>query len=541
VTFEPRLEVLEDRCLLSGGVVDPTFGTAGIVTTSIGSADSALFAVATYPAVGTANDGKVVAVGDTINPKKGPAGDENFAVVRYNLDGTLDKSFGGTGEVTTDLGTTTDVATDVAVQPDGKIVVAGFAGYSGRNFALVRYNADGSLDTTFGGNGTGMVTTAHAKKSSSAGTSDGWSLALQADGKIDLAGVSGVVRYNANGTLDASFGTGGIATFPLTSPLYEGAEPVDLAIDPGTSPLDPNAGKLVIAAEYGNTQASFAVVRLNANGSVDTSFGGTGTGYVNLSTPWGKPSVAVQSDDRIVVAGLAFAAPHSGYEIGLARLNSNGTPDMTFGSDGVATDPRTTGDAASSVTIQSDGMILVAGTQGTNFMVAQYNQADGSLDTSFGNNGIATSTGASLGGGRVDIALEPDGRIVLAGSSITNTNTGVFALARFLATGPQIGSFTASPNVVVAGSNVALAASNVMALNPGSTVMQGAFYVDSNADGVLDAGDTLLGYGSLTSAGTWTYTFSTTGWAAGTYTLFAQGADSFAASGDPDALQFVEQ
>jgi uncharacterized delta-60 repeat protein len=527
-SFQPRLEALEDRRLLSGGVLDPTFGTGGVVTTSIGTADSAAYAVATYPNTGTANDGKIVAAGYTINPKKGNVGDENFAVARYNLNGTLDSSFGGTGAVTTNLGTTTDVATDVMVQPDGKVVAAG---YSGGAFAVVRYNPNGTLDTSFGTRGTGEVITTIDR-----GSNYSWSMALQTDGKILVAGSTAVVRYNANGTLDSSFGTGGKMTMPLATSLFNGASSVDLAIDTGTSPLDPDAGKIVVAAEYANTQASFAVVRLNPNGSPDTSFGNTGTGYVNLSTLIGKPSVAVQSDDRIVVAGLASAGPGAGYSIGLARLNPDGTPDTTFGSAGLVVTPGTAGDGVSSLAIQTDGKIVVAGAKPSNFLVARFNPANGSLDTSFGNNGIAVSAGVRTLDSRVDVALEPDGRIVVAGTSTTSANIGIFALARFLPAAPQIGSVTANPSSVTAGSSVTLTAANVAALNPGSTVTQVAFYVDSNGDGVLDAGDALLGYGSQSSTGTWTFTFSTTGWVSGAFILFAQAEDSYGVFSDPLTL-----
>jgi hypothetical protein len=141
----------------------------------------------------------------------------------------------------------------------------------------------------------------------------------------------------------------------------------------------------------------------------------------------------------------------------------------------------------------------------------------------------------------MDVALEPDGRIVVAGSSYSNTGGYQFALARFLATGPQIGSFTATPNPAAPGSNVTLTASGVTALNPGTTVTQVAFFVDSNGDGALDAGDTPLGNGTQTSPGTWTYPLDTDGWASGSFTLFAQAEDSEAALSDPLTLTLALQ
>jgi hypothetical protein len=139
------------------------------------------------------------------------------------------------------------------------------------------------------------------------------------------------------------------------------------------------------------------------------------------------------------------------------------------------------------------------------------------------------------------VALEPDGRIVLAGQSTSSSGVGEFALARFLAAGPQVGSFTASPSPVTVGTSVTLTASGISDANPGVSMAQVAFDLDSNGNGVLDAGDALLGHGSQSSAGTWTFTLSTTGWAPGSYTLFAQAEDSYGAFSDAFALGLTLQ
>src|SRR6516162_5728962 len=145
--LRPRLEPLEDRCLLSGGVLDPTFGTGGLVGTAIASIDDRSIAVATYPQEGTANDGKIVAAGST-SVTSGHSVTDYLAVLRYNLNGTLDTSFGGTVKGT---------ATAVAVQPDGKVVVAG-----SQPNDVVRYNAVGTLDTSFGNGGVASMAISHS-------------------------------------------------------------------------------------------------------------------------------------------------------------------------------------------------------------------------------------------------------------------------------------------------------------------------------------------------------------------------------------------
>jgi hypothetical protein len=137
------------------------------------------------------------------------------------------------------------------------------------------------------------------------------------------------------------------------------------------------------------------------------------------------------------------------------------------------------------------------------------------------------------------MALQPNGDIVVAGTGngTSFSTTGTFAVARYLASAPQVGSFTASPNAVTAGNSVTLTAANIGDGNPGVTITQVAFYLDSNGDGRLELGtDTLLGYATQTSPGVWTFTWSATGWATGSYTLFAQARDSYGVFGDPVAL-----
>jgi uncharacterized delta-60 repeat protein len=395
---------------------------------------SSAFAVATYPSAGTANDGKVVVVGDAA-VTRGSSTYFELAVVRFNLNGTLDTSFGGTGEVTTVL---TNVqsggrARDVAIQPDGKILVAGQA-FSG--FALVRYNANGSLDTSFGGSGTGIVVTNIGKRTSDAA----YRLELQPDGKIVVAGTTNstlaLVRYTSAGALDTSFGSGGKVTTQFSvAPASAVNTMIDLALD--TSPLDPNDGKIVVVSRVATTGSPDVVARYKTNGSLDTSFAG-GAGYETLTNLTSIPSVAIQADGHIIVAGNHGG----GGPMELDRLNTDGSFDATFGSGGIVTvNPANTSYSAQDVTIASDGMILVAGATpntdtgiGQSFFVARFNSADGSLDTGFGAGGVGAASGERIVG-TVGMALEPDGGIVVAGSQAPPTNGGadLSALARFLA------------------------------------------------------------------------------------------------------------
>jgi uncharacterized delta-60 repeat protein len=340
-----------------------------------------------------------------------------------------------------------------------------------------------------------------------------------------------VVRYTAGGLLNTSFGAGGIVTTQFAAPLdlpSRGANFIDLGLD--TSTLDPNAGKIVIVTRLAATGTPDVVARYDADGTLDTSFAG-GAGYEMLGNLTLMPSVAVQADGHIIVAGGNCLS------LELDRLNPDGSFDSTFGSGGivaVSPPPNIVYYDDEDVTIQPDGKIVTAGpyqntsTGAQNFFVARFNPADGSLDASFRTGGVATvASGSSISASTVSLALEPDGRIVAAGSLLTST--GGFALARFIDYGPEVGSFTASPNPVTAGSSLTLTAGNISDEIPGAAITQVAFYVQINGT------NTLLGNGTQSSAGVWTLTF-TVNLTPGTYTLNAQAEDNYGFFGDPNTL-----
>jgi len=365
-------------------------------------------------------------------------------------------------------------------------------------------------------------------------------MVLQSDGKIVLAGFNmpkntsyvdlALARFNANGTLDTSFGTGGKVTTRFASPVNttNDIRAVNLAIDPNTSASDLDSGKLVAVVQAGSVE----VARYNTNGALDTTFGTNQTGYVNVASI--NPAVAVQVDDRIVAAVQVPAV--AGQGIALYRFNADGTQDTSFGTNGVVVTGEATGSLISqSVAILASGQIVVGGHQHTfsslnvSFMAARYS-ANGSLDTTFGTNGIA-SAGSGLNPYNEGMALEPDGRIVLAG--YTNSGPQAFYLARFLGAGPQIGSFTANPNPVTAGSSLTLTASNITDEIPSATITQVAFYyIDASGN------QQFLGYGTQTGPGVWTFAF-TVNLSSGSYTLLAQAEDSYGIFGDPATITLI--
>ena len=425
------LEPLEDRSLLSAGAMDTTFGSGGIVTTAVGYNDAAM-ALAIYPNAGTANDGKIVAAGEASTKNGNP----DFAVVRYNPNGTPDTSFNGSGKVTTAFGNKTlESAADVAIQPDGKVVAAGWTFINNSyDFALVRYNLNGSLDISFDADG--KVSTNFAGSNRSVSHDQAKSTAIQTDGKIVLAGWSnddiGLARYNANGSLDTSFDGDGKVLTPFSAVSGSSGTVVhDMAL----SPVD---GKIVVVGATrlaGTLRYDVLVVRYNTNGSLDTTLGGTGIVTLPMINNDGQESgktVAIQADGKIVLAWTTKPAPAPN-DIALVRYNTDGSLDSTFGSNGIAvTNLPTTDESVGAVAIQPDGKIVVAGSQSGPWLAARY-QTNGTLDVTFGTNGIATTPTPISNPARA-VAIQADGKIVLAG--LVNA-TQHFALVRFTGDAPS--------------------------------------------------------------------------------------------------------
>lgn len=405
------------------GTLDLTFGSGGKVITPIRSGYDSGYGVAIQP------DGKIILAGESQNGTS--PFDNDIALVRYNPNGSLDNSFGNGGIVITPIGPGWDLGGSVALQSDGKIVVAGQALLgSTYDFVVVRYNPNGTLDNSFGAGGI-------AETPVGASHDYGWFCAIQpTDQKIVLVGPVnngsnldfGVVRYNSNGSLDNSFGSGG----KVITPVYT-------TDDYGWSCCFQPDGKILVGGSSSvNSNSDFALVRYHSNGELDNSFGAQG----KVTTPIGPDSdrgrsVAIQTDGKIVLGGTSRIGATD--DFALARYNTNGSLDNSFGSNGIVTTPVGTGeDILWAVAIQGDGKILAAGygisaVSGYDFAVVRYNP-NGSLDASFGVNGIAlTPVGASSDFG-IALALQSDAKIVVGGASVTSSYD--FAIVRYENTPP---------------------------------------------------------------------------------------------------------
>ncbi len=344
------------------GSLDTTFDSDGIVITLIpGSTFSNALALVIQ------TDGKIVVTGETII-----GGVFQFALVRYNTDGSLDTSFDSDGIVTTIIpGSTFSRPFALALQTDGKIIAAGAATIGGlTQFALARYNTDGSLDTSFDSDGA-ITTPIPASSFSSA-----LGIGIQTNGKIVAAGqtISGtnqfaLTRYNTDGSLDTSFDSDGIVVTSVPGSTSSRALTMTIQTDGKIVA----AGEAIIG---GITQ--FALIRYNTDGTPDTTFDSNGivTTLIPGSTFSSTLGVVTQVDGKIVTTGQTDAG--GPIQFALIRYNTNGSLDTTFDSDGIVTTiiPGSTLSRAFGVALQTDGKIVVAGLSDvgglTQFTLARY-------------------------------------------------------------------------------------------------------------------------------------------------------------------------
>ena len=340
----------------------------------------------------------------------------DMAVTKYLPNGGIDTTFNGGGVALTAITGQLVKAQAVAVQPDGKVVVGGVYQVSGDahfNFALSRFNADGTVDTTFGNNGLVQITP------STGYYNEIWSLAVSSDGKILIGGDVdnnsptyddfAVARLNTNGSLDTTFGNAGYAETSFASGADRGFQ---LALQ--------SDGKILLAGSSfgGNSTSHFALARFTTSGQLDSTFGAGGKVSTDVPGDFeGARSLAIQPDGKIVLAG---SVSNTGvyppvYNFALARYNTNGSIDTTFGSSGVVIKDFGGNDSAGAVVVDSNGMITVGGAGGANggLVVARFTP-NGTFAQSIINNQYGIQA----------MAIQPGGRVVAAGSSTSLFNQG---------------------------------------------------------------------------------------------------------------------
>ena len=359
----------------------------------------------------------------------------DFIAIRISQTGTLDSSFGTEGVASADFDgdDDDDVALSAIAQPDGKLILAGLASVSSTAYdiGLARFDVDGSLDSTFGTDG--LVTLDLGGDSEFV-----TSLALQSDGRVvTAAGTNSggfkrctVVRFNANGSLDTTFGV-------------DGSAPIDFGgVECAPSDLKRQSdGKLVLVASVGGaTTRDFAVARLTAGGTLDASFDGDGLLVVDFDgNDDAVGSIAIQADDAIVAAGYSVDSAKRSFNPALVRINGNGSLDDGFGSAGRAIVDLGNASALYAIVAQADGTLVATGFRRRteeidspgDLILARFS-SDGALDTSFGIDGVATadfgSGSESFDSRGYSLIQQSDGKLVATGSG---ADYGSFIAARF--------------------------------------------------------------------------------------------------------------
>ncbi len=466
------------------GTLDNSFGNSGVMITDIGSPNDFVNAIV------ITTDGKIIVGGSTLLN-----GHNQFVLAGYTTEGITDGAFGNNGIVTTDFNNFYSSLSSLALQPDGKIVAAGVTGTNNGDFALARYNADGTADLSF--NFTGQTT-------SDFGIND-WarSVVISSDGKIYAGGQSldnsynphfRIARYNADGSPDLSFNSGAGSVFPVFGDSYELLTNIRLQ----------NDGK-IIAAGHTNLNPSsqdIEMIRINTDGTLDNNFGNTGNGLVIADLNTGSDEsdyLAIQQDGKIVTGGYnsnftntpsysftcfrfnADGSPDAGFDTNgsfidfvpggyytygaiflqgdgkllasgdsyngtttqvlINRFNANGTPDNTYGQNGTQEITLLPPTPYAIPYFQPDGKLLRLGYSNSNsgdIMLSRYN-TDGTPDINFGNGGIAIADFGANESGSV-AGFQPDGKIIVGGIWRNNSGSDLLVV-RFNADGSVDGSF----------------------------------------------------------------------------------------------------
>ena len=394
------------------------FNTDGSIDTSFGNNGILIFTTVFSSFVIQPDDKIITAYRQEHYNTFGQVDSSYFRTERYNIDGTLDTTFGTNGNVTTDFGFGYNAVLAITLLPDGKVIVAGNS-YNDK-FALARYTANGDLDTTFDNDGKVITSLGNGLKSYVK------YLSVQTDGKIIVAGVSytsvppqefsfSIAKYNPNGSLDTSFDGDGIVnnTFDDASGTYININTI----------IEQPDGKFLVTTETGNN-FEFVVRRYNAFGSNDNSFGNNGKSTLFIQDVNRALGIALQQDQKIVVVGYSRSFTISTEcEFNVVRYSTNGVPDVSFDNDGIiASKFDSSNDLCTKILIQPDDKIITVGvkktvamnTIGKELIAISRTNTDGSLDTTFSNNGKVISDLGQDYSKIKNATLQQDGKILVS-------------------------------------------------------------------------------------------------------------------------------
>jgi uncharacterized delta-60 repeat protein len=494
---------------------DDGFSQAGSLDLSFNGTGSVLMPVGpptyyNYPGAVTIQptDQKILVAGEALTAN----GNTAFTVLRYLPDGSLDASFGTGGIAMIDPGVSNSGASGMAVQPDGKIVLVGGS-------LVMRLTSSGVLDAGFDQGGMATIAGLDAGK-----------VALQNNGDILVGGVHkkkiGVVRFHSNGTQDMAYGGDGFATYGTGGGDQFGSYLTGMAIQ--------SNGRLVVAGVYEPGAYEMMVGRFTTSGAADASFGSGGRAFVTVGNDDALESgdVAIQSDGKIVVEGSYMRASGDMLML-LIRLDTDGTLDNSFAGNGKK--GIVLGDLCypAGVALQANGKIVAAGAAGPesgplSFVVVRLDASDGSLDQTFGSGGEVNTVFGSGTSVPAAVAIQANGRIVVAGSTeyVSGTNEyNEYVTVRYLASGSNATNGTGGVADAVAGNGVIADASSAMNIFPNPT--QSVLRIQGLAPGVSTlltvrdaAGKNVL---MARSAGQAQYSLNVQGLAPGVYFLEVLG------------------
>lgn len=392
--------------LTNAQTLDPSFGQSGITT----------LPVTVRTGIARQANGKLLAVGYNADA----TGITHMAMARYQVSGTLDSSFGANGILLDTISTTDDdVARTVLVQPDQKIVVAGGASfmYTGYVNKLVRYTPAGLRDSSFGVNG--VVS----------GDTVNWinDFKVQADGKLMLFLSDSLLRrYNANGSVDVSFGNGGALV------------PHHMQVNTFSFQTD---GKILLAGSVPNSVTNYpdvAIGRLLSDGRIDSTFGVNGVATASLGATTYASKLALDSSGKIVAIGSGADPSKMGFSLALFRFNTNGSLDNSFHNGLFSATPASDYDVSIDIIMAPDQKILIASTSEIDAPPTVYYQsevirfnANGVPDSTFGQNGMFI---ANISGNLnlTTMLRQPDGKIILHGTNAYNSNYTSYVMMRYV-------------------------------------------------------------------------------------------------------------
>ncbi|MBC8048423.1 MAG: T9SS type A sorting domain-containing protein [Fimbriimonadaceae bacterium] len=430
------------------GALDTTYGDGGKVVTSIGPNYEGILASALQA------DGKLVTAGYS-NTGTIFEYQIDFALVRYDTDGSTDITFGDDGKVVTDLGYIDDAILGMAIDIEGKIIAVGSHYTMGdftHDIAIARYNEDGTLDDTFSDDGILIYPVG-------IGEDEAYNIIIQPDGKYIVCGYAltddfstdfVLIRLHSDGSPDDSFGDDGIVTTSIGS-----------GIDKALSITLQDDGKIIAAGKsYNGSNYDIALVRYNDDGSLDTSFGDDGKITTAIGTSDDDAfQVLIQSDNKIVVGGSSIYSAYS-YEFVLIRYNEDGSLDDSFNADGIFTYSFGSSDRAFSISIQTDGKLLAAGKSyngyDNDFALIRLN-TDGSFDNSFDSDGIVTTDFGIYHDEAFTMQIQSDNKIIVAGRTYVDDDD--FAVARYLNSAcnyPELAEIGSSQDTICIGDHITL-------------------------------------------------------------------------------------